>query len=46
MQVFNSHYQKGMMALIWQYLKMAPFSESIKNRLTVNENYLQHSLEL
>ena len=44
---FNNHYQKGIMALILrQYLKMASFSESIKTFLTVNENCLQHSLEL
>ena len=35
------------MALILrQYLKMAPFSESIRTFLTVNGNCLQHSLEL
>ena len=38
----NSHYQKGIMAI----LKMTSFSESIKTLLTVNENCLQHSLEL
>ena len=45
--MFNSHYQKGIMALILcQCLKMVSFSESVKTLLTVNENCLQHSLEL
>ena len=45
--MFNSHYQKGTMALIlWQYLKMASFSESINTFLTVNENCLKRSIEL
>ena len=45
--MFNSHCQKGTMALIlWQYLKMASFSESIKTFLTVNENCLKRSIEL
>ena len=35
------------MALIfWQYLNMTSFSELIKTLLTVDENCLQHSLEL
>ena len=45
--MFNGHYQKGIIALvIWQYLKMASLSELTKTLLTVNENCLQHSLEL
>ena len=45
--VFNSHCQKGIMALIlWQCLFMVSFSESIKALLTVNKNCLHHSLEL
>ena len=36
--------------VLWKYLKKASFSESItesvKTLLTVNENCLQHSLEL
>ena len=35
-----------MALILWQYLKMVSFSESIKTLLTVNENCLQHSLEL
>ena len=35
-----------MKLIIWQYLKMASFSESIMTLLTVSENCLQHSLEL
>ena len=31
--------------ILWQYLKMASFSEPIEIILTVNENCLQHSLE-
>ena len=35
-----------MKLIIWQYLKMASFSESIMTLLIVSENCLQHSLEL
>ena len=35
-----------MALILWQYLKMVSFPESIKTLLTVNENCLQHSLEL
>ena len=35
-----------MTLILWQYLEMVSFSESTKTLLTVNENYLQHSLEL
>ena len=35
-----------MALILWQYLKMASFSELIKTLLTLNENCLQHSLEL
>ena len=35
-----------MKLIIWQYLKMATFSESIMTLLIVSENCLQHSLEL
>lgn len=31
--------------ILWQYLKMALFSEPIEIILTVNANCLQHSLE-
>lgn len=45
--MFNGNCQDGIIALIlWQYIKMASFSESIKTVLTVNENCLQRSLEL
>ena len=45
--VFNGRYQNSIIALIlWQYLKIASFLESIEALLTVNENFLQHSLEL
>ena len=35
-----------MALILWQYLKIVSFSESIKTLLTVNKNRLQHSLEL
>ena len=35
-----------MVLILWQYLKMASFSESIMTLLIVNENCLQHSLAL
>ena len=45
--MFSSYYQKGIIQLIiGQYLKMVSFSESINTLLNVNENCLQHSLEL
>ena len=35
-----------MALILWQYLKTASFSELINTLFTVNENCLQHSLEL